>query len=152
MKNKTLYISIVTVIAFGTILYFFKTSHTSNNYLSAHGCNENMSNNAYTECAENALKKIQEQKQNSYDRFQELIRSNPTNALASDEKLNNEFQNWYKSSNDYNLSRCIASMYWSGAGSAYNQNIAECQIFETQRDIQLLDSLYAKSEYFKNGK
>ena len=68
----------------------------------------------------------------------------------SDEKLNKEFFNWYKGSDDFNHLRCSANIYWTGAGSAYNQNIATCEIFETQRDIQLLDELYTNKEYFKD--
>lgn len=149
MKRKIIYLLVILITLSGVVFYFSKNSHISNDYLEASGCNEKMSNSAYTECSENALKKILIEKQLSYDRFQELAKSITKNALGLDEELNKEFQDWYKNSNDYNHSRCVASMYWSGAGSAYTRNVTVCEITETQRDIQLLDNLYGNKDYFK---
>lgn len=163
-KKQKIHTLILLTILIVIIFCLYKEQPTLNNskfttednyqitydYIKANGCNEEMSNNEYTTCVENTLGKIQTDKKQSYDRFQNAIKDMDKNALGLDEGLNKEFEDWYKSSDDYNHSRCVADVYWSGSGSAYNQNIAVCQIFETQRDIQLLNKLYVNKDYFKN--
>jgi hypothetical protein len=112
------------------------------NYIESTGCSDDMSNNAYTECAGNALKKIKVEKQNYFNEFQDLIKASPENVLTWDKELVKKFNNWYEKSDKNNHERCVASAYWTVSGSGYEGNIIFCEIFETQRDIQLLKENY----------
>jgi len=82
------------------------------------------------------------EKQNHFDKLQKLMDSRPDNVLLSNEEVGKQFHNWYQSSENNNHLRCVANTYWTIAGSAYEQNVYTCEIFETQRDIQLLDENY----------
>jgi hypothetical protein len=113
------------------------------NYLKLNGCDTSLSNNAYTNCVESALEKIKTEKQRHYDNLLKVMdEKRADNVLLSNKEADKQFHDWYKNSNDNNHQRCISSVYWTIAGSAYNQNIYECEIFETQRDIKLLDENY----------
>ena len=57
-------------------------------YLLENGCDYSMSNNAYTNCAEDALNKIKEEKKNDFKKLKELMNSREDNVLTSDQKEN----------------------------------------------------------------
>lgn len=117
----------------------FKPTDT---YLKNNGCNYDMSNNEYTNCAQKALETIKIEKRTLFESFLKLIQSKPDITLLSDKDLYDKFINWYKNSEINNHERCLADVYWTVAGSAYAQNMAICEIFETQRDIDILNENY----------
>lgn len=113
-------------------------------YLLESGCDYSMSNNAYTNCAEDALNKIKEEKKNDFQKLKELMNSREDNVLTSNQEENQNIYDWYESSEKANNLRCLSSVFWTKAGSAYNQNIVRCEILETMTDIELINDNYAE--------
>lgn len=142
-------------------LKFINTEYTPNNieettqestlnlgpvedYLLESGCDYSMSNNAYTNCAEDALNKIKEEKKKDFQKLKELMNSREDNVLTSNQEENQNMYDWYESSEKANNLRCLSSVFWTQAGSAYNQNLFRCEILETITDIELINENYAE--------
>ncbi len=113
-------------------------------YLLESGCDYSMSNNAYTNCAEDALNKIKEEKREDFKKLKELMNSREDNVLTSNQEENQNMYDWYESSEKANNLRCLSSVFWTQAGSAYNQNLFICEILETMTDIELINENYAE--------
>ena len=52
-----------------------------------------------------------------------------------------DFIEWHTNSYRNNHLRCVAVMYWTKAGSAYDGNLARCEKEEALKDIVLIDDL-----------
>ena len=113
-------------------------------YLLENGCDYSMSNNAYTNCAEDALNKIKEEKKNDFKKLKELMNSREDNVLTSDQKENQYIYDWYESSEKANNLRCLSSVFWTKASSGYHGNLFRCEIMETMTDIELINENYAE--------
>jgi len=107
-------------------------------YILDSGCTYDMSNNAYTNCVEEVLKNIKIEKENLFKDFQRLINESKDNVLTMDQEENRRFFDWYESSEKFNKLKCLASVYWTKAGSAYNQNLYTCEIIEATEDIKII--------------
>ena len=107
-------------------------------YILDGGCTYDMSNNAYSNCVEEVLKNIKIEKENLFKDFQRLINESKDNVLTMDQEENRRFFDWYESSGKFNELKCLASVYWTKAGSAYNQNLYTCEIIEATEDIKII--------------
>ncbi len=113
-------------------------------YLLESGCEYTMSNNAYTNCAEDALNKIREEKTEYFKKLKELINSRKDNVLTSNQEENQKIYDWYDSSEKANNLRCLSSVFWTKSGSGYDGNLFRCEILETMTDIELINENYAE--------
>ncbi|MDQ5969306.1 MAG: hypothetical protein QG579_463 [Patescibacteria group bacterium] len=113
-------------------------------YLLKSGCDYSMSNNAYTNCAEDALNKIKEEKINDFKKLKELMNGREDNVLTSNQEENQKIYDWYDSSEKANNLRCLSSVFWTKAGSGYDGNLFRCEILETMTDIELINENYAE--------
>ena len=72
------------------------------------------------------------------------MNSREDNVLTSNQEENQKLYSWYESSEKANSLRCLVAMYWTRAGSAYNQNIYMCEIQETLTDIEIINKNYVE--------
>lgn len=153
MKSKKIIISIFTaviVVLICVIVYFYCNAEKNSTekilpvstyeYILNNGCNNSMSNNAYTNCVQDLLVKVKLEKVTQFEKISNLFKTDKKNVvLVNDNNSNKDFMDWYDASNKSNHTACLAEVYYTKAGSAYERNLAECEIMKLIDDIKILD-------------
>ncbi len=150
-KNKIV-LSLIVVIAFLslnlslTAIFISNTSHEIEQETEIESIAiknpcmaDGKSNLEWIACEKDFLVMIKKEKERYFDKLMNLFTNNSEKMLANDSELLKEFTDWYENSNNANHTRCLAEMYYTRAGSAYEGNMTRCQSSEAQRDIELLN-------------
>ena len=103
---------------------------------------DNRSNQSWIKCEQDALSRVNNEKKKHFENIMELFRTDKKNVvLINDDNENKDFLEWYKGSFNNNHSKCLAIVYWTKAGSAYEGNLAHCEKEEALKVLVLIDEL-----------